>query len=265
MRFGKVAGELQGPVRVRLRLREDVYRAGGGVFAEQQVAIGQSGMGERIGRVERDGLFEQSHRFLQVLRRPLAPEMAALQVQIVRLGTGRRLRRQRRMLEEPGPERVGDGTRQLVLDRKDALQLPVVRLGPQVVSVRGVDQLGGKPQRIALAPDAPLQDGGDGELLADLADAEVLVLVGECRGARDHPEPIDVGERVDHFLGDSVREVLVVLRGAHVHERQDRDRGARGSRGRVRCPARAREVPRNRWNDGEGCDHADGERQRQSP
>ena len=154
--------------------------------------------------------------------------------------------------------------RQLVLDREDALQFSVVRLGPQVVSVRGVDQLGGEPQRVAFAPDAPLQHGGDGELLSDLADAEVLVLVGERRSARDDPEPVDVGERVDHFLGDSVRKVLVVLRRAHVHERKDRDRRARRRRAGGRGPARAREVPRHRWHDREDGDRADGKRQRQT-
>ena len=213
-------------------------------------------MRERVCRIESDGFLEQSHRFLQVFRRPFGPEVTAFQVQVVRLGAPGRHRNQRRLLEEPGSQRVGDGGRKLVLDGKDVLQLPIVRLRPQVISVGCVDQLRGEAQGVAFAADASLQHGGDGELLADLPHAQVLVLVRECRGARDDAQTFDVGERVDHLFGDAVREVFFVLRLAEVRERQHGDRRSRGYGGSGRGPGRPGEVPRDRRHDCERGDDA---------
>jgi len=75
VRFGKVAGELQGPVRVRLRLREELP-GGRRCIREQQVEIGQSGMRERVGRIS-ETAFSNNSIAPSGPPRPLAPEMAA--------------------------------------------------------------------------------------------------------------------------------------------------------------------------------------------
>src|ERR1019366_4066126 len=75
-----------------------------------------------------------------------------------------RLRRDRRL------ERVRDLLRELPLDREDVGQVAVVGLGPDVLVGRGADQLTGHPHLVAGAPYAALEDVGDAELLADLAD-----------------------------------------------------------------------------------------------
>ena len=187
-------------------------------------------MGERIRRIEVDRLLEQVNRPLQPLLGPLAREMASSQVEIVSVDARGGFPHQRRgRFHEPGPQRLDDRVRQLVFDHEDVPELPVVRLRPQMVAVRCIHELRSDPHGAAFAPDAPLEDGGDGKLLTDRPYAHVLPLERERGGARDHVKTFHVGERVDHFLGYAVREVLVILLSAHVHERQH------GDRGRSRC------------------------------
>src|SRR6267378_4063827 len=110
--------------------------------------------------------------------------MASSQVDIVRLAARGRLAYQRRArFHESGPESLDDRAGQLILDREDAPELAVVCLRPQMVAVRGIHQLRRDPHRAAFAPDAPLNDGGDGELLADSPDAHVPSLEREGGGA----------------------------------------------------------------------------------
>ena len=142
-----------------------------------------------------------------------------------------RLGNQRSAGNEHRPERLHDRARQLVLDREDALQLPVVALRPEVIAALAVDQLRSNAQGIPFATHAALQDGGDAELLADLPYTEVLALVGKGRRPRDDANAVDVRQRVDQLLGHAVGEVLVVAPAAQVGkgEHGDRRRARHGS------------------------------------
>jgi len=166
---------------------------------------------------------------------------------------------QRTVLHEPRLERQHDRARQLVLDRKDALELAIVALRPQVIPVRHADQLREDPELIALSAHAPFQDGGDVQLRADLPDVEVLALEEECGGAGDDANALDVGERVDDLLGHAVGEVLVLLVAAQVREGQHHDR-RRCRRGLA--PAAEAEVPDQAGSRGQ---HADAGEQQQAP
>ena len=66
--------------------------------------------------------------------------------------------------------------------------------------------------------------------------AERAALVTERRGTRGDAEPVHPYQHVQQFLGDAVREILVVLVVAHVDERQhgDRSAGRLGVSGRLR-------------------------------
>ena len=60
-----------------------------------------------------------------------------------------------------------DAPRQLLLDREDVLEHPVVSLRPDVVAAQRVDQLAGDPDSIDRLADAAFQDVADTELARD--------------------------------------------------------------------------------------------------
>src|SRR5437868_1802437 len=184
--------------------------------------------------------------------------MTATQVEIVRLDARGRFPYERPRLcsQEPELQSPGDRARQLVLDRKDVLQFAVIRLGPEMVTVPYTDQLGHDPQRVAVAAYTPLENSADAELLADLADADILSFEGECRSARGNMEPFDVGQRVDDLLSDAIGEIFVARLPAHIYERQYGNRGRRGPRnGGLRRRAVAQEeIPYQPWGGRECAD-----------
>ena len=98
----------------------------------------------------------------------------------------------------------------------------------------------------ALRPEPPpgpahaaLEHRADREPAADASrDVVVRALEGEGGGARDHAQPLDLGQRVDQLVGHSVGEVLVLRVRAEVGEGQDRDRPRR-----ARLRRRGRPLP----------------------
>ena len=89
------------------------------------------------------------------------------------------------------------------------------------------------------------------ELLPDVAEVLVPPLEGEGGGSTGDPQPLDVRERVQDFLGDPVGEVLLVPRRAHVRERQHGDRRSPSRRraasgARAPAPARGERAGRRR-------------------
>ena len=216
--LGQGIVELDRLERVGLRLRQDVRGAGAAVVHEQAVAIRQTGVRQRKVGVEGNGPFEESLRLSQRLFGTLVPQVAALQIQVVGLGArGGRLH-QRTIRHELRSQRLYDCGRQLVLHREDVLELAVVGLRPHVIAVRDADELREYTQAIAVPAHAPLQHRGDVQLLADLADVEVLPLEGECGGAGDHANSLHVREAIDDLLRHAVGEVLVLFVVAVVHE-----------------------------------------------
>ena len=71
---------------------------------------------------------------------------------------------------EDHSQRLHDVPRDLVLHREDVLQIAIVSLGPEMITVGHVDELGGDSQPVPGFADASLHDGRHVELLAHLAD-----------------------------------------------------------------------------------------------
>ena len=68
---------------------------------------------------------------------------------------------------------VGD----LVLNREDVVERPIIALRPEVSARLRLDQLSGDPDAVAALPDAAFEDVANPQLASDLADIDV----GPCR------------------------------------------------------------------------------------
>ncbi len=117
-----------------------------------------------------------------------------------------------------------DLLRDVVLDFEDIGKFPIVTLGPDVAAARSVNQLGGDPNPISGLANAAFESEPDAELAAYLRDVERLVLVDECRIARDDEQAGDLAEIGDDVLGDSITEILLISIAAHVVEGEHDDR-----------------------------------------
>src|SRR5439155_186797 len=120
---------------------------------------------------------------------PQREEVAALQVQVVRCRTRRRASHQGGVARfcERNLEGVYDGPRDVVLHREHVLDVALVLLGPELIAIRGVDELSVHSNPAAGAPDRALQQRRDVQLLPDLASVYVPVPEREGRGACRDP------------------------------------------------------------------------------
>ena len=107
-------------------------------------------------------------------------------------------------------------------------------LGPERRAGRGLAELARHPHRAAQTADAAGQHVAHPEPAPDLARIGLPAAVEERRGARDHHQLAQAGERHDDVLDDAVGEVLVLRIAAEIPERQHRDRGQRRLEGRDR-------------------------------
>ena len=117
-------------------------------------------------------------------------------------------------------ERVGDPTRDLVLQGEEIAGVAIESLGPQMRVALGVDQLRANAYLLARSLDAPLQHITHTELAADLLGVDQLVPIGERGIARDHEhvrEPRHIGR---HVLGDAVSKILLLRVVAEIGKRQ---------------------------------------------
>ncbi len=121
-------------------------------------------------------------------------------------------------------ERLDDGVGDLFLDREHVLGQPVVLRRPDVVAAGDVDQLRRDAQPVAGLAHAPLEHRGHAELPPDEQPVLDPSRRRERRGARSDTQPLDMRQVRDDLLGDALTEVLLIVVGAHVDERQDRDR-----------------------------------------
>jgi hypothetical protein len=135
-------------------------------------------------------------------------------------------------------ERIGDGLRDLALDREDVLDVAVVALRPQVVVGGGLDQLHVDVHLVAGLLHAALENRGDAELHRDGLEILGLRLVALGRGAGNDLEVADAGQAREDLVLHAAGEVLVGLVLAQVLERQHGDRLGRRRGGRVRGGAR---------------------------
>lgn len=134
-------------------------------------AIGESGIGERILRVEFDGAREEMDREIHVAWAVLEVELPAPEVAIVGLDVaGRRLQFRRGIgFRHPDLERLHDFQRDLFLDGEHVARPLVEGLGPDLIPAVAAGQLDRHPQPLARFPYAPLEQGPDAQLAPNLA------------------------------------------------------------------------------------------------
>ncbi len=196
------------------------------IRAEQQVRVGQPGVGERVLRVLFDRVLEVLDRLLVAGDRALVPVIAALQVQLVRLGVFGVAPRGALLLfaRQPPAELVEDLGRDFLLHRQQVRVRLVVLPAPQLRAVGDVHQLGFDHEPIAARLHAAGDDRLDVQIAADLLRVDVLALVAEHDAARAHAQRRQLREAVDQAFGDAVRQVLRVARRADTDEWQHRHR-----------------------------------------
>jgi hypothetical protein len=236
VRLGRVVIEGKRPQYRLLGLRHGVDGVRPRIIDRQQhVAVRQAGVGQGIIRVDGNRLPEELHRLAEILRRAPVPVETAAQVQLVGLGVGLHRPRRQGGVQQRDAQGADHRSGDFILHLEDVIERAIEGLRPQVIAGVDADQLHRDPYRAAGLAHAALEYVGHVQRLGDLLDPRRPALEVEAGGARRHPQLRHPGEQADQLLGQAVGEVLLVLRLAHVDERQDRDRlFGRGERGRAR-------------------------------
>ena len=121
-------------------------------------------------------------------------------------------------------KRVGDPTRDLVLQGEEIAGVAIEWLGPQMRVALGVDQLRANAYLLARSLDAPLQHITHTELAADPARVDGPVTVGQRGVARDHEHALEPGEIGRQILGNAIDKIRMLLWiVADIDERQHGD------------------------------------------
>src|SRR5579862_6106290 len=102
--------------------------------------------------------------------------------------------------------------------------MPIVGLGPQVITAVGTDQLGSDPQAAAGLADTALKDMRNTQFARDRCYVLRFILEVEGRSSRGHTQIRDLRELLNKLLRESIREILLVLLLAHVGEGQHGNR-----------------------------------------
>ena len=124
-------------------------------------------------------------------------------------------------------------SRDLVLQREDVVEIAVVALGPDVIAVDAVDQLGGDAHAAAGFAHAAFQHVADLQLPRDLRDIDILALEWKAVLRAITDKRRDLGQIGDDVFADAVAEIFLLGIAAHIGEGQDRD-GRHALRRRVR-------------------------------
>ena len=150
------------------------------VVVEEPGAVGEAGIGARIGRIQLHCLVEHALCEQHMLRRVQMKEMAALEIVVVGVDVlrGRRLDRLPFAWQQLDLELIHDRLRDFVLDGEDVGQISVVAIGPEVRSLFCIDQLGVDADAIARLSNAALENVGDVEAPTHLLHIGVLA---SCR------------------------------------------------------------------------------------
>ena len=91
-------------------------------------------------------------------------------------------------------------------------------------AIGDANQLRGDAYLRSIATNTALDDVGNAELAANLADVAALFFKLKHRGARHHLELRHLGEDVQQLLRHAVGEIILLRLAAHVREWQDGDR-----------------------------------------
>src|SRR6516225_7345915 len=92
-----------------------------------------------------------------------------------------------------------------------------------MISIPSTHQLCRDAQMVVSSSHAALENGAHLELFSDNAQVDIFTLEGESRAARDNAQSLNLSERIDDLLSDSVGKVFVLWVRAHVGERQHHD------------------------------------------
>ncbi|GBF31607.1 hypothetical protein MnTg04_01569 [bacterium MnTg04] len=165
------------------------------------------------------------HRLFQVVQSALALAAAGNQVHAVRCRVECLLRRQRLVLLEQQRhfQCGGHGARDFFLDFENIIELPVISLRPNVITVRHADQLGGNAYLITGFSDTAFEHMIDIELAADFPQVDIPPLVIKRRSPAGDFQVLDVGQHIQQFFGQAIGKIFVLDIRTHADERQDRD------------------------------------------
>src|SRR5262245_19939651 len=97
-------------------------------------------------------------------------------------------------------------------------------IGPEVMAIQAVDQLGSQSYPVPSLSNAPLQDIASAEEPANLTYVSRLPLEHEAGVASDNEQLLYFGQRRQQVIGDAIREPLLLRITAQVRKRQDRKR-----------------------------------------
>src|SRR6516225_1644276 len=92
-----------------------------------------------------------------------------------------------------------------------------------MISIRSTHQLCRDAQTVVSSSHTALENGAHLELFSDNSQIDIFIFDGECRASRDYTQSLNLSQRVDDLLSDSVGKVFVLRVRAHVGERQYRD------------------------------------------
>src|SRR5215469_4433387 len=92
-----------------------------------------------------------------------------------------------------------------------------------MISIRSRYQLYRDAQTVVSSSHTAFENGAHLELFPDNAQVDVFAFEGESRASRDNVQALNLSQRVDDLLSDSVGKVFVLWVRAHVGERQHHD------------------------------------------
>jgi hypothetical protein len=112
----------------------------------------------------------------------------------------------------------------LVLQRKDAFEIPVKPIGPKMNIGDRVDDLSADADAVRIATHAAFDDIAHPQVLSDCPNIDRVALVGKGRMPCDHDKARDPRQIGDEILCQAVAKVFLLRITAHVGEGQHGNR-----------------------------------------
>src|SRR5260370_2589943 len=125
-------------------------------------------------------------------------------------------------------ERGDDPAHDLILERENIFERPVVVIRPEMAAAAGIHQLSGYPRVVTGLAHAALQYVRHSQIATDVLHVCCFAFVGEGRGASDDQQIREPGESSNKVVGDAIAEIFLVAVAAHVGEGQHGNRGLVG-------------------------------------
>src|SRR6516165_2814228 len=92
-----------------------------------------------------------------------------------------------------------------------------------MISSRSRYQLCRDAQTVVSSSHTAFENSAHLQLFSDNAQVDIFTFEGKSRASRDNVQPLNLSQRVDDLLSDSVGKVFVLRVRAHVGERQHHD------------------------------------------